>query len=231
MKHAMPWTVVLVTAVSTLFQVEAPARVFPRGLGFELSGAYATVSPEELNDALRPYGFDEIDRMTGGEVGVRQRLSDRVGVILRAGCFSVSTNKIRVMVLERDGDIGPSQSVFRLSTVPMSIGVDYRVRAGFIAFALEVTGQALHVRLTNHTLENKSAGIAEQEAHWDAVMAGLSGGLSAGWNPSGKFLLGLRAGYRLVDQEDVTTDDARSHVAVAISGWYAGLFLHVSPWE
>lgn len=215
-----------------VFSVNAQAEGFPEGLRFELGGVYTSISSEELGEILRRNQFDDLDALLGVSLGARQDLTERVSVAVTFGYLWNSTNEITVVLTDAQGGvIGPAERQFLLSTVPVSVSVDYRVKGGSTALMLEVGGGIQHMTVTDRTVPREGVDSPDLEQQWDDDVVSVIGGVSWEWYATRKLVAGIRLGYRLSEQAELALDQGNGSSAVIDpSGGYVSLFIAALPW-
>ena len=208
----------------------AEADSFAEGLRFELDMARGGVSPSEYNEILGRLGLEEIDRLWGVNFGVAQDLRWNLDAAFRVGYLVGSTNVGEIFVGSPFPRV-PSGFEFETTTVPLSIGAEYRIEGESAALIIGISGEINFVTLTMRIFENKAAGVTGFERDTDTTLLSLNTTLGAEWTVMTKFAWGFRGGYRLSETGDVAfPGDPRIQVPFDVSGAYASVFIAVRPW-
>jgi hypothetical protein len=221
----------------------AHAQLFPQTLRFEISGSYGTVSPDGVNRLLRDHNafmgrdrFEQIDRFSGVGFSIRQSISSRIVLLVGAGYLRGSTNKAEVWLSDVYGNLlGPTDEQFRLSSIPISAGAGYFMHSKSVALGVDIGGEIHFIRFEHHASANLVAGIPEFNGTWSGTTVGANGAVSAYWNVRSKVFVGIRGGYRITEDAELTYQEnggiGPDPVTADFSGFYLSLFVGMTPWR
>jgi len=112
-------------------------------LSFVFAGGYRLLEPDELNNAVpAELGFDGIKNGFTYSGGLRVGLSERLSLTAKAGYFMGSSKKDFIVTGENSPEpLAVFEEFYKVSSVPVSLGVGYSVPVGKVNLQTELAAE------------------------------------------------------------------------------------------
>ena len=175
----------------------AQAQKSSSRLSVDLGGGYALFSPDELNQYIAQSGREEINNGFFFSGGLRVQVSSKLDLNARVDYLS-STSKSDVIVTGESGPepIAVVQDEYSVRTVPVSIGLGYRIPLGKVDLRAEFSAERHSARVSYQLPAIPEVNSPAFES--EAKSSGIGFRFAAGpeWRLSSLFSLSGKIGYR-----------------------------------
>jgi hypothetical protein len=223
--------VVLLTIVACGVGVRGSyAASFKSGLGFEVGGFMANVSPEEYNRVFAQFGLEGVDRTYGFTFAVSEDLNRSWRLAIRSGYSRGSTNTGEVTVTDASGRlIGTTGYEFVIESIPLLAGADLRIANDAAALVFSLDAGVNFARVTHKIHEVGTFPGAEDPS--STTLAMVIGAVGVEFPLTSEVVFGLRGGYGLSEGDLSFPGTQDLNPKLDVGGGFVGAYFIVQPWR